>query len=251
MLRCSFYNRDRRDIIAISGGDLVGVGTAVAGLADEASEVMNEFDRPNYRRVEITKTKKVTIQEEFAFSKFDVMFYSMFAGAVIKGISEQLEGRSFYEYIKNEVKSIMDYMNTEIQKLSESAGGAVSQVLESFGEGIGKGVKGVVEGLTEAATTVVDKIGSIVKDILSSFSADLSYLINLPSTMFMALSNKLLENFNLKGMSNLPAVRKSLTNLIGSITTAAKYNEEEKATLTSMINTYIEACNYFIRKESR
>jgi len=61
--------------VTVSGQDMFGAGAAVSGIADEASEVLNELDRPIIRRVITTVNKKTGKIErsEINISKLDII----------------------------------------------------------------------------------------------------------------------------------------------------------------------------------
>jgi len=123
--------------ISVAGPDITGIGSAIGAIADEASEVMNEFDRPNWRFVHISRTKNGQSRHEFAFSKFDFVFYAIAGACVYKGIKEHIAGGSFYEWVKEEMVKFMTALRSEIQKAVGSAGAAG---MSAFFGGEGQGV---------------------------------------------------------------------------------------------------------------
>lgn len=55
--------------------DVMGIGAAVSGVADEVSEVIDSMDRPIWTQVTTTKKGKTVTKTVWAVSKLDVLLF--------------------------------------------------------------------------------------------------------------------------------------------------------------------------------
>ena len=74
--------------MAISGSDMTGIGTAVHGIFDEISEVLEVFNRPIYTQTIVEKKKKKETTTTYVVSKLDIILAGgvAYAGLIKAGV---------------------------------------------------------------------------------------------------------------------------------------------------------------------